>query len=289
VRFEKPNAAIGGPSSGSAAGGCHCARRDLDRWRGARGIHGRRSRNASAEGDAAGDAEFHIARATSVSGARARFPGRSRQRPFDRGCIMSYTELTVWTRGINMDKEGATSSFDRRLRPPRGEVRAGDGNYVDQPRSHERADAQVLPHQRQRDRKRVTYENDGAEHPRARRGDDGGRGGTTCAGCRPAAPGDQHALPPSNSAPCPDRSGWRSWSAWTPRSWQTTSGSTYRLGERPRSPPSEGAGTQQGVAPDIARIGGVQTTGIAKWRRSNDDRPTRPAFTPRSISYTSCR
>ena len=87
---------------------------------------------------------------------------------------MAYTELTVWTRGIIMDKEGRdivnSIAASARLE---GKFAQAMENYVDNPDRTNAPDAQVLPHQRQRDRKRAHLRERAAEHRRAGRADDG--------------------------------------------------------------------------------------------------------------------
>ena len=69
---------------------------------------------------------------------------------------MSYTELTVWTRGIIMDKEGRdiVNSIAASARNE-GKFSQAMENYVDNPDRTNAPDAQIFARERQRDRKRA--------------------------------------------------------------------------------------------------------------------------------------
>src|SRR3970282_1180767 len=87
----------------------------------------------------------------------------SGKRPFNRDCIMSYTELTVWTRGIIMDKEGRdiVNSVAASGRKEGKHAQAME-NYVDNP---DRTNAPTRKYCRLSDSEienALTYEN---EHP----------------------------------------------------------------------------------------------------------------------------
>ena len=100
---------------------------------------------------------------------------------------MSYTELTVWTRGIIMDKEGRdivnSVAASARLE---GKFAQAMENYVDNP---DRTNAPTRKYCRVSDSEienALTYEN---EHPNIVvlvEGRRWSRAGTTCAGCRRA-------------------------------------------------------------------------------------------------------
>ena len=69
---------------------------------------------------------------------------------------MSYTELTVWTRGIIMDKEGRdiVNSISASARIE-GKYAQAMENYVDNPDRTNCPNAQVLPRERQHSRERT--------------------------------------------------------------------------------------------------------------------------------------
>ena len=159
---------------------------------------------------------------------------------------MSYTELTVWTRGIIMDKEGrdVVNSVAMAGRME-GKYTQAMENYVDNP---DRTNAPTRKYCRLSDSEienALTYEN---EHPNIVVLVEG----TMVKGwdyMRGMPPGgtlviNTQYLPSTCCASCPVRSGWLSSSASMRRSWRITSGCTIGsaswgwIGCRPKGRPS---------------------------------------------------
>ena len=157
VRFSKPDAAErAGDHSGSAAASCRSPQTST--WTSSRGTPTisrarisracARRRRSSPSRTSARRAAGAVRREDDFEAVDYRRHGAAWTRLVD-GRPTCYTELTVWTRGIIMDKEGRDIvSSVVRVCAAGGQVRAGDGELRRQPRSNERADAQVLPHQR---------------------------------------------------------------------------------------------------------------------------------------------
>ena len=108
---------------------------------------------------------------------------------------MSYTELTVWTRGIIMDKEGRdiVNSISASARIE-GKYAQAMENYVDNPDRTNCPDAQVLPRERRRDRERAHLRKRDTQHRRAGRRDHGQGLGLHARHASGRNAGDQHAL-----------------------------------------------------------------------------------------------
>ena len=160
---------------------------------------------------------------------------------------MSYTELTVWTRGIIMDKEGRdiVNSISASARIE-GKYAQAMENYVDNPdrtncptRKYCRVSDDVLENE-------LTYEN---ENPNIVVLVEG----TMVKGwdyMRGMPPGgtlviNTHYTPEYMIRFVPGPSDWLNSSVWMPLSWRTTSGSTTgwvssaSTAFRPKAPPSE--------------------------------------------------
>ena len=161
---------------------------------------------------------------------------------------MSYTELTVWTRGIIMDKEGRdiVNSVSASA-PHRGQICPGDGELRRQSRSNQLPDPQVLPRERYHPRKRTHLRKRTSQHRRAGGRDDGKGMGLHARHASRRNAGDQHALHARlhDSFRSRSRSGLRNWFAWMPQRSPTTNGFTTGLVNsaltvcQPKAPPSE--------------------------------------------------
>ncbi len=184
---------------------------------------------------------------------------------------MSYTELTVWTRGIIMDKEGRdiVNSISASARAGNGMPQAME-NYVDNP---DRTNAPTRKYCRVSDgviENELTYEN---EQPNIIVLVEG----TMVKGWdyirrmpRRRNPGDQHALHAEYMIRFVfGSSGWLNSSVWMPLNWPTTSGFTTgsanlaSIAFRPKAPRRR----NKAIAPDIAApliAAVVKTTGIVK-------------------------
>ena len=196
---------------------------------------------------------------------------RAESEAYETRAIMSYTELTVWTRGIIMDKEGRdivnSVAASARLE---GKFAQAMENYVDNP---DRTNAPTRKYCRvsdERDRERAHLRERAAQHRRAGRGDDGQGVGLHARHAAGRHAGDQHALhaglhDPLRAGPerlaqlvCVDAA------KLADHKWLY-----YRLGELGLDRLStEGAAERnKAIAPDIAApliAAVVKTTGIVK-------------------------